>query len=203
MKLYIDYHQSVLEAKQPELLKEKGSKFYGYAVPVSNEEDVKSALDRIKKEHYAARHWCYAYRLGQKGDVYRVNDDGEPNNSAGQPIYGQLLAFDLTNTLVVIVRYFGGVKLGVGGLITAYKTTSQLILNASEIIKHPVYREVEVTFDYNAMNAIMRMIKEYDLKIISQNMEAKGKMQLGITPSSYEEILKKLLANHHLHIKIR
>ncbi len=201
MELYIDYYQSVLEAEQPELLKEKGSKFYGYAIPVSNEQEVKSALERIKKEHYAARHWCYAYRLGPKGEVYRVNDDGEPNNSAGQPIYGQLLAFDLTNTLVIVVRYFGGVKLGVGGLISAYKTSSQLILHSSQIVKHPIYKEVEVSFDYGAMNSIMRMIKDYDLKILSQNMEARGKMNLGISPSMYAEVLEKLSANHHLTIK--
>ncbi len=202
MKLYIDYYQSVLEADQPELLKEKGSKFYSYAIPVCNEKEVKLALERIKKEHYAARHWCYAYRLGPKGEEYRVNDDGEPNNSAGQPIYGQLLAFDLTNTLVIVVRYFGGVKLGVGGLISAYKTSSQLILNSSKIEKYPIYRELVVSFDYGAMNAIMRIIKDYDLKILGQNMEARGKIYLGIIPSIYDEVLEKISSNHHLTVQI-
>ena len=124
----------------------------------------------MKKKHHAARHWCYAWQLGTEEFRYRANDDGEPNNSAGQPIYGQLLSFNITNVLVVVVRYFGGTKLGVGGLINAYKTTAKLILEASKIVEKTIDVNFEIFFEYKDMNKVMRIIKENNIEIKSQKM---------------------------------
>ena len=130
-----DTYKTITDASEETLFKEKNSKFFGYAFPIQNEDDVKSHLETIKKQHHSARHWCYAYQIGNRTIFsYRANDDGEPNNSAGMPIYGQIQSFDVTNILIVVVRYFGGVKLGVGGLINAYKTSAQLALESSKII---------------------------------------------------------------------
>src|SRR5690606_187361 len=139
----------------PEVLfKEKGSKFLGYAFPVTSEEQVKTHLEELKKQHHSARHWCYAWQMGKNYDSYRANDDGEPSNSAGMPIYGQIQSFELTNVLVVVVRYFGGVKLGVGGLIQAYKTSAQLALEASEIIEKTIDAEYIVQCEYKDLNKV-------------------------------------------------
>ena len=120
------------------IFKDRNSKFLGFAFPVNNEEQVKQHLEDLKKEHYAARHWCYAYQIGIENIHYRANDDGEPNNSAGMPIYGQIQSFEVTNILIIVVRYYGGVKLGVGGLINAYRTGAQLALEASKIIEKTI-----------------------------------------------------------------
>lgn len=124
----------------------------------------------MKKKHHAARHWCYAWQLGIEEVRYRANDDGEPNNSAGQPIYGQLLSFNITNVLVVVVRYFGGTKLGVGGLINAYKTTAKLILEESIIIEKTIDIYFQLIFDYKDMNKVMRIIKENNIEVKNQTM---------------------------------
>lgn len=163
-----------LEAPSEEtLFKEKNSKFFGYAYPVSSEEEVKSILEDLKKQHNSARHWCYAFQLGtdEKKLYYRANDDGEPSNSAGMPIYGQIQSFGVTNVLVVSVRYFGGVKLGVGGLISAYRTSAQMALEASEIVERTIDVVYTLKFGYQNMNKVMRIIKEKNLNIISQKME--------------------------------
>ena len=118
-----------------EIYKEKGSKFIGYAYPVKNEDDIANYISQLKAEHHKARHWCYAWRLGMENFRFRANDDGEPSNSAGQPIYGQLLSFDVTNILIIVVRYYGGTKLGVGGLINAYRTAANNVLEVSKIVK--------------------------------------------------------------------
>jgi putative IMPACT (imprinted ancient) family translation regulator len=123
-----DTYKTLDESVENILFKEKNSKFFGYAFPVTSEIEVKTYLENLKTEHFSARHWCYAYQIGTEVIKFRANDDGEPSNSAGMPIYGQIQSFDITNVLVVVVRYFGGVKLGVGGLISAYKTTAQLTL---------------------------------------------------------------------------
>ncbi len=122
-----------IDIKSECLLKEKQSKFYGYAFPISDIESVKSSIDSLKKTHHSARHFCYAYQIGVQDLVYRVNDDGEPRNSAGIPIYGQIQSFDLTNILIVVVRYFGGTKLGVGGLVSAYKSVQNSLLNPIQL----------------------------------------------------------------------
>jgi uncharacterized YigZ family protein len=130
-----DTYKTILNPSKETLFKEKGSKFFGYAFPVLDEDDVKNFLNNLRKQHHTARHYCYAYQIGIEKIKFRANDDGEPNNSAGLPIYGQIQSFEVTNILVVSVRYFGGTKLGVGGLISAYKTSAQLALQASEIVE--------------------------------------------------------------------
>ena len=160
-----------MQASKEGLFKDRGSKFYGYAFPVTNEEEIKEKIELLKKQHYNARHWCYAWQLGENYDHYRANDDGEPSNSAGMPIYGQLQSFNVTNVLVVVVRYFGGTKLGVGGLIKAYKNGAKLALENSIIIHKTIDEEFLIKFEYPEMNAIMRIIKDENISIINQKME--------------------------------
>lgn len=171
MDLEKDTYKTIDIAKGEALFKDKGSKFIGYAFPVTSEEEVKVYLEGLKKKHYAARHWCYAWRIGIEEIRYRANDDGEPNNSAGQPIYGQLLSFDLTNVLVVVVRYFGGTKLGVGGLINAYKTSAKLILEEVVIVEKTIDVYFQLFFEYQHMNKVMRIVKEQSLTLVHQKME--------------------------------
>lgn len=170
------------------LYKEKGSKFLAFAYPVSDEEGVKEILDQLRKQYYDARHHCYAYILGKNQEQYRANDDGEPNHSAGDPILGQIRSNELTNTLIVVIRYFGGTKLGVGGLISAYKTSAKLTLEASKIIKKTIDVQFEVIFDYQNINKVMRIIKEKNLNVISQQLEMDCKIILSIRKSKAEEI---------------
>lgn len=179
-----------LEAPSEEILfKEKNSKFFGYAFPVSSEDEVKNILEQIKKEHHSARHWCYAFQLGTGDKIYyRANDDGEPNNTAGMPIYGQIQSFGVTNVLVVAVRYFGGVKLGVGGLISAYRATAQMALEVSEIVEKTIKEHFQVTFDYKNMNKVMRVIKEKQLEIISQKMEERCLIEIATRKKNAETV---------------
>ena len=166
----IDTFKTIANPSPEILFKEKNSKFFGYSFPVLTEDDVKNHLEDLKKQHSSARHFCYAYQIGTEEKQYRVNDDGEPNNSAGMPIYGQIQSFDVTNVLIVIIRYFGGVKLGVGGLISAYKISAQMTLEEAEIIEKTIDIPFKVSFDYKNMNKVMRVIKEKNLYIVSQNM---------------------------------
>ncbi len=183
-----DYYKTIKKPSKETLFKEKGSKFYGYAFPVSNDTEVNTALELVKSKHKSARHFCYAYQHGTESIYYRVNDDGEPSNSAGMPIYGQIQSFEVTNILIVVVRYFGGTKLGVGGLISAYKTSAKLTLEASEIIKKTIDVQFEVIFDYQNINKVMRIIKEKNLNVISQQLEIDCKIILSIRKSKAEEI---------------
>ena len=153
------------------LFKEKNSKFFGYAFPIQSEEEVKPLIETLRKQHPNAGHFCYAYQIGADIVTYRANDDGEPSNSAGMPIYGQIQSFSVTNVLIVVVRIFGGVKLGVGGLITAYKTTAQMVLETCEIVEKTIDIHFTITFDYKNMNKVMRVIKEKKLEIVNQEME--------------------------------
>ena len=153
------------------LFKEKNSKFFGFAFPVTTEDEIKLHIDKLRKKHFGAGHFCYAFQLGTETLFFRVNDDGEPNNSAGMPIYGQIQSFGLTNVLVVVVRFFGGVKLGVGGLISAYKTAAQMALEESVILEKTIDIQFQISFDYKNMNKVMRIIKEKNLEIISQQMK--------------------------------
>ncbi len=166
-----DTYKTLAAPSEETLFKEKNSKFFGYAFPVTTEEEVKAILEDVRKQHHSARHWCYAFQLGTEQIYYRANDDGEPNNSAGMPIYGQIQSFEVTNVLIVVVRYFGGVKLGVGGLISAYRTSAQMALEASEIIEKTIDVHYTLTFGYQNMNKVMRVIKEKNLDIVSQKME--------------------------------
>jgi uncharacterized YigZ family protein len=151
--------------------KEKGSKFLGYAYPLSTQEEADMILQAQKKEHSKARHWCYAWQLGVEKPVFRYNDDGEPNNSAGKPIYGQIQSFNVTNVMLVVVRYFGGTKLGVGGLVTAYKTAAKMALENAVIVEKTLKENFSLQFEYVHMDKVMRVIKENDLGILSKKME--------------------------------
>lgn len=153
------------------LFKEKNSKFFGYAFPIQSEDEVKPIIDSLRKQHPTAGHFCYAYQIGTDSITYRANDDGEPSNSAGMPIYGQIQSFSVTNALIVVVRIFGGVKLGVGGLISAYKTTAQMVLETCEIVEKTIDFHFIISFDYVNMNKVMRVIKEKKLEIVTQEME--------------------------------
>ena len=173
-----DTYKTLATPSEEVLFKEKNSKFFGLAFPVTNEEEVKNILTEIKKAHFSARHWCYAYQIGTEKIQYRANDDGEPNNSAGMPIYGQIQSFDVTNVLVVVVRYFGGVKLGVGGLISAYKTAAQMALENATIIEKTIDKHFLIHFDYKNMNKVMRIIKEKNLDIVNQKMELSCEIEI-------------------------
>ncbi|ARV07916.1 YigZ family protein [Polaribacter sp. SA4-10] len=166
-----DVYKTIEKPSEETLFKEKGSKFFGYTFPVLTEGEVKECLEELKKKHHSARHFCYAYQFGIEKIKFRANDDGEPNNSAGLPIYGQIQSFEVTNILIVSVRYFGGTKLGVGGLISAYKTSAQIALEASEILEKTINIEYKLTFNYDLMNAVMRIVKEKKLDIINQKLE--------------------------------
>jgi uncharacterized YigZ family protein len=171
------------------LFKEKNSKFFGYAYPITSELEVKKHLDQLKIDHFSARHWCYAYQIGTENIKFRANDDGEPSNSAGMPIYGQIQSFEITNVLVVVVRYFGGVKLGVGGLISAYKTTAQLTLAEANIIEKTIDKQFKITFDYKNMNKVMRIIKEKNIQIVHQKMEMNCEIQIATRKKNAKEIV--------------
>ena len=187
MEHQIDLYKTIFNPSEGLIFKEKGSKFLGFAFPISNEEEVKECLAILKKQHHTARHWCYAWKIGIENPQYRVNDDGEPHNSAGQPIYGQIQSFDLTNILIVVVRYFGGTKLGVGGLISAYKIAAQYAIEASEIIEKVVEIKFNIIVDYPNLNKIMRFIKEHQLNIIHQNMDIDSELILSIRKSEFEK----------------
>ena len=170
------------------LFKEKNSKFFGYAFPVVSEVEIKENLEILRKKHFGAVHFCYAFQMGTDKIQYRSNDDGEPSNSAGMPIYGQIQSFGVTNVLVVVVRYFGGIKLGVGGLISAYKTAAQMALESSEIIEKTINISFIISFDYKNMNKIMRIIKEKNLTIISQKMELNCEIEIATRKKNAEII---------------
>lgn len=170
------------------LFKDRNSKFHGYAFPVQNEEEIKARLDQLRKQFYDARHHCYAYILGRNQEYFRAVDDGEPNHSAGDPILGQIRSFGLTNCLVVVIRYFGGTKLGVSGLINAYKTAAQLSLESNEIIREYVKSEVKIKFEYPQMNDVMKLVKAHDLTIVNQELHLDCTMQL-----SFREGLERFM----------
>ncbi len=164
-------YKTLAASSEETLFKDRGSKFFGYAFPVQSEEEVKLQIDELRAQHSNARHFCYAFQLGVERISYRANDDGEPNNSAGMPIYGQIQSFNITNVLVVSVRYFGGTKLGVGGLINAYRNSAKLAIEASQIIVKTINVRFRISFPYHLMNKVMRIIKEQNIQIVNQNLE--------------------------------
>ena len=194
-------------AKESEsLYKEKGSKFIAIACRVDSIEEIKIKLEELKKSYYDARHHCYAYVLGQEGQQVRANDDGEPNHSAGDPILGQIKSKKLTNTLVVVVRYFGGTKLGVSGLINAYKTAAEQALTSNKIIKEDITDKLNFTFDYHEMNVVMKLVKELDINIIDQGYQEKSELKATILISKTKQLQNRieLLNNtgHDISLKI-
>ncbi|TPD65809.1 IMPACT family protein [Flavobacterium microcysteis] len=185
------------------LYKEKNSKFFGYAFPISSEEEAKEILEDLRKQHHSARHWCYAFQIGTEKIYFRANDDGEPSNSAGMPIYGQIQSFEITNVLVVVVRYFGGVKLGVGGLISAYRAAAQMALEASEIAEKTIDIHYLVSFDYKNMNKVMRVIKEKNLDIVSQKMEMSCEIEIKTRKKNAEMVFDIFSNLYEIGIKLK
>ena len=185
----MDTYKTIASSVQEVIFKEKSSKFLGYAFPVTSEEEIKAHLEEVKKAHFSARHWCYAWQLGYgTNQRYRANDDGEPNNTAGVPIYGQIQSFELTNILVIVVRYFGGIKLGVGGLVQAYKTTAQFTLQEAEIEEKLITEELCIRFEYPLMNKVMRIVKEQNLNITQQLLTENCELHLAIRQSDYQRM---------------
>lgn len=177
------------------LYKEKGSKFYSFVFPVSEQGEVKSILDELKKKYYDATHHCYAYILGFEKEVFRMNDDGEPSSTAGKPIYGQLQSKNLTNVLLVVVRYFGGTKLGVSGLIKAYKTAAAECLASAVIVEKKVRLMYEVVFPYEKMNAVMSILKELKAEQRRHSFEIQCSIEILIDNSNqnkFESATSKL-----------
>lgn len=198
-----DTYRTIVKPSTEILFKDRNSKFFGYAFPVSNEETIKEHIESLKQQHHSAGHWCYAYQLGreEKEVIYRANDDGEPNNSAGMPIYGQIQSFDVTGVLIVVVRYFGGTKLGVSGLINAYKTAAQMSLEASRIVKRTINIHYLVTFEYKNMNKVMRIIKEKQLKIINQILELDCQIEISVRKKNANLVLETFERLHEIDIK--
>lgn len=174
------------------IYKEKGSKFLAYAYPIDNEELVKEIVENLKKEYYDARHHCYAWQIGTDGLNFRANDDGEPSGTAGKPIHGQILSNELTNILIVVVRYFGGIKLGTSGLITAYRAAALDAIQNAEIIEKTVDDYYNICFNYEAMNDVMRIIKEEQPDILNQNFDLRCSIDLRQRKSEVEQLISKL-----------
>ena len=195
-----DTYRTIIKPSDVIIFKDRGSKFLGYTYPLQREDQVKELIENLKKEHHKARHWCYAWQLGAENVQFRVNDDGEPNNSAGQPIYGQIVSKELTNVLVVVVRYFGGTKLGVGGLVNAYKTSAQLALESTQIITRTIDIHFRLIFEYQYMNKVMRIIKEKKVTIIAQKMELDCEYVVSIRKKEASAI--KIAFEELRHVKI-
>ena len=174
------------------IYKELGSKFLAFAYPVETEEAAKAILDEVRKEYFDARHHCYAWRIGLTGEPYRMNDDGEPSSTAGRPIHGQLLSNELSDILVVVVRYFGGTKLGVPGLIRAYKTATQDAIANARIIEKVAGETLIVTFDYLQMNDVMKVLKDMDITPLNQQFDLRCTLTARVRLSRIEEFRKQL-----------
>ncbi len=196
-----DTYKTILEPSEEVLYKEKGSKFFGYAFPVLNEEEIKDHLENLKKQHHSARHWCYAWQLGKNYDHFRANDDGEPSNSAGMPIYGQLQSYEVTNILVVAVRYFGGTKLGVGGLVQAYKTTAQMALENSGIVEKTIDEVFVLKFNYPEMNTVMRIIKDENISVKHQKMELYCEFEISVRKKEADRIFELFENTYKIEIR--
>lgn len=195
-----DYYKTIDNPSKEVQFKDRGSKFYGYTFPVIVESDVKKHINELKKLHHNARHWCYAYQLGTEKIIYRANDDGEPNNSAGMPIYGQIQSFELTYILIVVVRYFGGVKLGVSGLINAYRTCAKMALEQSHIVVKTITKSLIIKCAYEELNSVMRIIKEERLNIDSQQMYLDCIIKLSVRLKDAERIFELFDKLHKIDV---
>lgn len=184
--------KTIESAVENTLLKEKGSKFLGFAFPVNNEEELKHALEKIRAEHPKATHHCYAFRMGLNGENYRANDDGEPSGSAGLPIYNQLLAHEITNVLVISVRYYGGTKLGVSGLVKAYKESAKITLEEANIVTKELETIVEIQFNFNQQNIIFTLLSKYDAKVLQFEANENCIVTASLKLSQKENISEKL-----------
>ena len=182
--------------------KDRGSKFIAYVCPVKNVEECKERLNALKKEHSRATHHCFAYRIGLDGNVYRVSDDGEPSGTAGRPILGQIDSKEIVNVLVVVVRYFGGTLLGVPGLINAYRSAAALALQMTPIVQRQVEKECSLQFDYTQVNDVMTLVKQYNCRIIRQEMQLFCNMTIGIPTNRLAEVSYKLQELRNVEIVV-
>ncbi len=180
-----------IEAPSEGLFKDKGSKFLAFAYPVRSEEEIKTLVGHLKKDHYSARHHCYAWRLGPEGEHYRANDDGEPSGTAGRPILGQLLSANLTDTLVVVVRYFGGTLLGVSGLISAYRNAAADAIGKATVVEKMVEHSVEIIFGYPSQNQVMKVIKEEQLELLTSSYGFDCRISVLVRLSKLEAVIGK------------
>lgn len=181
------------------LFTEKKSKFISFAIPVQTVDDVKLEIEKYRKEYYDARHVCWAYMLGYEREEFRANDDGEPSGTAGKPILGQINSNELTNILIVVIRYFGGVKLGTSGLITAYKEAAIEAINSAEIIEKTVDMEVSFQFEYPFMNDVMKIVKDLEPTILAQEYDMDCGMSLRIRKGLYDQLISRLEKVESLH----
>ena len=187
-----DTHYNTIEKTSLAEFRDRGSKFIAYAYPITDTDQFKKLLTVLKKEHPKANHHCFAYRLGLDGNNFRVADDGEPSGSAGRPILGQIDSKELTNTLIIVVRYFGGTLLGIPGLINAYKTVAALALQAATIVHKPVLVPYLLQFDYTQMNDVMKIVKQFDCVVLQQGAQLFCSMEIGIPKQKAAEVLEKL-----------
>lgn len=199
------FSDTYLTIEQPveALFKDKGSKFIGLAYPVQNEQQVKEILQGLKKEHHTANHHCYAYRLGADKLTFRANDDGEPSNTAGRPILGQIQSNDLTDILIVVVRYFGGTLLGVSGLIHAYKTTAAEAIRLSKIVEKQILFSYTIHFPFEQLNDVMKILKQSEVKITAQEFDNNCKVSFNIRKASSEACEEKLKKMEGLTLEYR
>ena len=197
------FYDTYKEIKNPTkgMYKEKGSKFISYLFPVYSEEEAKEKLDEVKKIEHAARHHCYAYILNLDKSSQRSNDDGEPSSTAGKPILGQIQSNDLTNILIIVVRYFGGVKLGVSGLIRSYKTAASNAIFQGIFITKTIKEQYKVYFKYPLMNDVMRLVKEHDLEIINTNFQIDCNLIFAVPKSKADNVVETFKKNHEIKIK--
>jgi uncharacterized YigZ family protein len=182
--------------------KEKGSRFLAFAYPVTQESEIKESIEMLKRKYFDARHYCFAWVLGPEKSHFRAFDDGEPGHSAGDPILGQIRSRDLTDVLVVVVRYFGGTKLGVGGLISAYKTAAQEALNQAVIVKREVVAHITLTYAYDATPEAMKLVKEFDLVVVAQQFETQCVLQAAIPLSTKEGFDQKVALLRALGVQL-
>ena len=196
-----DLYKTITKPSIETLFKDRNSKFYGYAFPVTDEASIKDFLEFLRKKHHTARHFCYAWQLGTESVRFRANDDGEPSNSAGMPIYGQIQSFEVTNILVVSVRYFGGTKLGVGGLINAYRASARLTLESSAIEEKTIDESFQLNFQYDLMSKVLRILKENSITITRQKLEMDCEIIIAVRKSHVQKIVKIFETLYRVEIK--
>jgi len=197
-----DYSFRTLEKPTEGLFKEKGSKFLAFAYPVKTEEAIKANLSALRKKYFDARHHCYAWMLGADKGRFRAFDDGEPNHSAGDPILGQIRSANLTNVLIVVVRYFGGVKLGVGGLISAYRAAAADALSKASIVVEEVRQEMDLMYDYAFSPEVMRLVKDFELNILDHNFSEKVFMKVAVRMAAKDRFIEKIKLLQVMKIEI-
>lgn len=178
-----------IETESRGFFKDKGSKFYSFAFPVQSENEIKDKLQVLRKEHHSARHHCFAWRIGSENITFRANDDGEPSSTAGKPILGQIQSFNLTNILIVVIRYFGGTLLGTSGLINAYRNAAADALNNAKIVEKLIEREIKLSFGYNLLSEVMNIIKQEKLTVIQTRFEEDCEVLFSVRKSDFEKML--------------